>query len=146
MVVSVDVDVEPYLGVRAPRVCLSVHEGVCAGMCLCAHAVTGVGRGRQHRVRGRAWDGESREGTWGWVMEAAASLCLGVTTSVWRKVGPVPTSWLFISPLHVSSSSSRTGHSDCSSCTGLLVVRIMRWAVSPGRVSYEYWGHGEGKV
>ena len=58
-------------GREGPRVCLSVHEGVCAGVCLCAHAVMGVGRGRQHRVRGRAWDGESREGTWGWVMEGS---------------------------------------------------------------------------
>ena len=62
-------------------------------------------------------------GNGGW--RAAASLCLGVTTSVWRKVGPVPTSWLFISPLQVSFSSSPTGRSDCSSCIGLLVVRIM---------------------
>lgn len=53
---SVNVDVEPYLGREAPRVCLSVHKGVCAGMCLCAHAVTGVGRGRQPcQGQGMGW-------------------------------------------------------------------------------------------
>ena len=46
IVVSVNVDVETYLSMRTPRVCLSVHEGVCVGMCLCARAVMGVGRGQ----------------------------------------------------------------------------------------------------
>lgn len=54
---SVNVDVEIYLGVRAPRVCLSMHEGVCAGVCFCAHAVMGWAGGRRHLVRGRAWEG-----------------------------------------------------------------------------------------
>lgn len=53
IVVSVNVDVETYLGVRAPHVCLSVHEGVCVGMCLCARAVMGVGRGQVAPCQGQ---------------------------------------------------------------------------------------------
>jgi len=53
IVVSVNVDVETYLSMRTPRVCLSVHEGVCVGMCLCARAVMGVGRGQAAPYQGQ---------------------------------------------------------------------------------------------
>lgn len=52
---SANVDVEKHLGVRAPRARLSVHKCVCE--CVCTCAMMGVDGGRQHLVRGRAWQG-----------------------------------------------------------------------------------------
>lgn len=63
---SVNVDVETHLGVRAPRASLSVRKCVCE--CVCTCAMMGVGRGQAAPCQGQGMAGESGEGTWGWVM------------------------------------------------------------------------------
>ena len=98
IVVSVNVDVETYLSMRAPRVCLSVHEGVCVGMCLCARAVMGVGRGQAAPCQGQGME---------WVMEGSCksvprgnNQCLeegGPCANLLVVYFPSPSLFLFIS-------------------------------------------------